>query len=55
MNGVCVISHGSSQSPSIFNAIRLAKEAVDNRVLEEIRTRVYSLHQEEMDFSNSLT
>lgn len=55
VNGVCVISHGSSQSPSIFNAIRLAKEAVDNRVLEEIRTRVYSLHQEEMDFSNSLT
>ncbi|HIK38485.1 MAG: phosphate acyltransferase PlsX [Geminocystis sp.] len=55
VNGVCVISHGSSQSPSIFNAIRLAKEAVDNRVLEEIRTRVYSLHQEEMGFSNSLT
>lgn len=35
--GVCIISHGSSQAPSIFNAIRLAKEAVDNEVLEKIK------------------
>jgi glycerol-3-phosphate acyltransferase PlsX len=35
--GVCIISHGSSQSPSIFNAIRLAKEAIDNQVLERIQ------------------
>lgn len=35
--GVCIISHGSSQAPSIFNAIRLAKEAIDNRVLERIQ------------------
>lgn len=35
--GVCIISHGSSQAPSIFNAIRLAKEAVDNQVLERIQ------------------
>ncbi|MGK7878354.1 MAG: phosphate acyltransferase PlsX [Xenococcaceae cyanobacterium] len=34
--GVCIISHGSSQAPSIFNAIRLAKEAIDNQVLERI-------------------
>ncbi|MBW4576474.1 MAG: phosphate acyltransferase PlsX [Aphanothece sp. CMT-3BRIN-NPC111] len=34
--GVCIISHGSSQAPSIFNAIRLAKEAIDNKVLERI-------------------
>lgn len=34
--GVAVISHGSSKSPSIFNAIRLAKDAVDNRVIERI-------------------
>jgi fatty acid/phospholipid biosynthesis enzyme len=26
--GVTVISHGSSQAPSVFNAIRLAKEAL---------------------------
>jgi glycerol-3-phosphate acyltransferase PlsX len=35
--GVCIISHGSSQAPSIFNAIRLAKEAIDNQVLERIK------------------
>lgn len=35
--GICIISHGSSQAPSIFNAIRLAKEAIDNRVLERIQ------------------
>ncbi len=37
VEGVCIISHGSSQAPSIFNAIRLAKEAIDNRVIEHIR------------------
>lgn len=35
--GICIISHGSSQAPAIFNAIRLAKEAVDNNVLEQIQ------------------
>jgi glycerol-3-phosphate acyltransferase PlsX len=35
--GVCIISHGSSQAPSIFNAIRLAKEAVDHQVSERIQ------------------
>lgn len=37
VNGVCIISHGSSQAPSIFNAIRLAKEAIDHQVLERIQ------------------
>ena len=37
--GVCIISHGSSQAPSIFNAIRLAKEAIEHKVLERIRSR----------------
>jgi glycerol-3-phosphate acyltransferase PlsX len=37
--GICIISHGSSQAPSIFNAIRLAKEAVDNQVLERIQSK----------------
>lgn len=37
VDGICIISHGSSQAPSIFNAIRLAKEAVDHRVLERIQ------------------
>ncbi|MGH2413125.1 MAG: phosphate acyltransferase PlsX, partial [Microcystaceae cyanobacterium] len=35
--GVCIISHGSSQAPSIFNAIRLAQEAIDHQVLERIQ------------------
>lgn len=37
--GVCIISHGSSQAPSIFNAVRLAKEAIDQQVLDRIRSR----------------
>jgi glycerol-3-phosphate acyltransferase PlsX len=37
--GVTVISHGSSHAPSIFNAIRLAKEAVDNQVLDRIQAQ----------------
>ncbi|NJL37453.1 MAG: phosphate acyltransferase PlsX [Leptolyngbyaceae cyanobacterium RM2_2_4] len=36
--GICIISHGSSQAPSIFNAIRLAKEAVDHNVLDQIQS-----------------
>ncbi len=39
VNGICVIGHGSSQAPSIFNAIRLAKEAVDNQVLQRIHSQ----------------
>ncbi|MBE9115747.1 phosphate acyltransferase PlsX [Lusitaniella coriacea LEGE 07157] len=38
VDGICIISHGSSQAPSIFNAIRLAKEAIDHQVLERIQT-----------------
>jgi glycerol-3-phosphate acyltransferase PlsX len=36
VSGVCIISHGSSRAPSIFNAIRLAKEAVENEVIAKI-------------------
>lgn len=35
--GIAVISHGSSRAPSIFNAIRLAKDAVDNQVIDRIK------------------
>jgi phosphate acyltransferase len=38
VDGVCIISHGSSRAPSIYNAIRLAKEAIENEVLERIQT-----------------
>lgn len=37
VDGVCIISHGSSQAPSIFNAIRMAKEAVDHQVSARIQ------------------
>ncbi len=36
VSGICVVGHGSSRAPSIFNAIRLAKEAIDHEVLERI-------------------
>ena len=35
--GICIISHGSSHAPSIFNAIRLAKDAIDHQVLDRIK------------------
>lgn len=38
VDGVCIISHGSSQAPTIFSAIRLAKEAIDNQVLDRIQS-----------------
>lgn len=52
--GVCIISHGSSQAPSIFNAIRLAKEAISNRVIERIQV---SQQQKSVSpkFNSSLT
>ncbi|HBE21068.1 MAG TPA: phosphate acyltransferase PlsX [Cyanobacteria bacterium UBA11149] len=40
VDGICIISHGSAQAPSIFNAVRLAKEAVDNRVLARIESNI---------------
>ncbi|MEM7555712.1 MAG: phosphate acyltransferase PlsX [Cyanobacteria bacterium P01_A01_bin.84] len=46
VEGICVIGHGSSQAPSIFNAIRLAKEAVDNQVMERLHSQKYSLVSE---------
>ena len=36
--GICIISHGSSRRGSMFNAIRAAKEAIDNEVLEKIKS-----------------
>ena len=43
--GVCFIGHGSSQAPSIFNAIRMAKEAIDNQVIQRIQSQ-YILERE---------
>jgi glycerol-3-phosphate acyltransferase PlsX len=49
--GVCIISHGSSQAASIFNAIRLAKEAVDNEVLDKIK----SYNEQRLEEAQDLT
>ena len=38
VDGICIISHGSSQAPSIFNAIRMASEAVEHQVSDQIRS-----------------
>ncbi|NMG21759.1 phosphate acyltransferase PlsX [Brasilonema bromeliae] len=46
VDGICIISHGSSQAPSIFNAIRMAKEAVDNQVLHRIQSQNISIQRE---------
>ncbi|MFN3926384.1 MAG: phosphate acyltransferase PlsX [Pseudanabaenaceae cyanobacterium] len=35
--GVCVIAHGSSKPPSIANAIRVARDAVNNCVLDHLK------------------
>ena len=43
VEGVCIISHGSSNSKAILNAIKLASEMVQHRLVEEIRTTV-ALH-----------
>ena len=51
--GVCIISHGSSQAPSIFNSIRLAKEAIDHQVLEHISSQNGSKNQTSVSSSEA--
>jgi glycerol-3-phosphate acyltransferase PlsX len=41
--GICIISHGSSRRGSMFNAIRAAKEAIDNEVLEKIKANNHQI------------
>ena len=38
VDGVCIISHGSSDAFSIANAIRSAKSAVDKNVIAQIQS-----------------
>jgi glycerol-3-phosphate acyltransferase PlsX len=52
VDGVCVISHGSSQAPSIFNAIRQAKSAVDNRVSDRIQAYNDHHHQQQLSLTD---
>ena len=40
VDGVCIIGHGSSNATSIANAIGLARDLVESRLVDEIRTAV---------------
>ena len=37
IDGICVIGHGSSKAPTIYNGVRLAKDAVDRNVIDRLR------------------
>ncbi|NMA70207.1 MAG: hypothetical protein GX958_12450, partial [Desulfitobacterium sp.] len=37
---ISIISHGSSKEKAIFNAIRVAKECVESRFIEEIEEKL---------------
>lgn len=37
VNGTSIICHGSSKEKAIFNAIRVAKECLEQRILEKVR------------------
>lgn len=47
VNGVSIISHGSSKEKAIKNAIRVAKEVVENQVVKNISQGVVKLGVEE--------
>jgi glycerol-3-phosphate acyltransferase PlsX len=40
VDGVCIISHGSSSATAIVNAVRVAKEMVEAEVVERLRAAV---------------
>jgi glycerol-3-phosphate acyltransferase PlsX len=42
VDGVCIISHGSSSATAIVNAVRVAAEMVDHGVVDKLRTAVTS-------------
>ena len=40
VDGLCLISHGSSSATAIVNAVRVAKELHDAGIVERLRTAV---------------
>ncbi|MHB8170007.1 MAG: phosphate acyltransferase PlsX [Thermincolia bacterium] len=40
VNGICIISHGSSKAKAIMNAVRVAKECVEKQVVHSIRDNI---------------
>ena len=53
INGVGIVCHGGSSDSAIKNAIRLARQYVDNRLLEKMVERLNSLFTGLVDGSNS--
>ncbi|WP_017326407.1 phosphate acyltransferase PlsX [Synechococcus sp. PCC 7336] len=45
VNGVCIITHGSSKAGMVSNAIRLAKEAVEHRVIDRIQAEIVTARE----------
>jgi len=43
VNGVCVVGHGRSNAKAVSSAIKAAKEAVDRRIIDCIKTSLPSL------------
>ncbi|MEN9253048.1 MAG: phosphate acyltransferase PlsX [Thermostichales cyanobacterium BF3_bins_165] len=43
VNGICVITHGRSRAPMIVNAVRRAQEAVQGKVLEQIKNQMAAM------------
>ncbi|BAF59927.1 MAG: phosphate acyltransferase PlsX [Pelotomaculum sp.] len=43
VNGISIICHGSSTAKAVKNAIRVARESVENRLLEDIRSSIESI------------
>ena len=46
INGICIIAHGSSTPKAVKNAIRVAKEAIENRINPAIIEHVAKLRPE---------
>jgi glycerol-3-phosphate acyltransferase PlsX len=40
VNGVCIISHGSSSAKAVLNAIGMAREMVEGDVVAELRAAI---------------
>ena len=40
VDGLCLISHGSSSATAVVNAVRVAKELLDHDIVERLRAAV---------------
>jgi len=47
VDGICVISHGSSEAASICSAVRSAQQAVDHQVLDRLHTQFQKKSQQQ--------